>query len=142
MRFPPTCLSLPPFLVTSSKPPLGPRGQPLPVLQVTSSEASEALSVSMSAVELRAPGQLPRPRDSAVSTDSGLGGEFPSHTDRDSSASLPALSLQVRLTKMWVEGGRKRGWGKGKGVEEDSMYGLLGALFLTGEQSATSQCGC
>ena len=72
----------------------GPSQPQLPALSVTMSDSCEPLrplqlTASMSAVELRPPGVLTRTRDSALSTDSGLGGEFPS---RDSAS----LSLHVR----------------------------------------------
>ena len=92
-----------PHTVTSSKPPL-PQGCPKfppPILHITSSGSAEVLQAPLvpattQSVQLRAPGELTHTRDSALSTDSGLGGEFPSHNDRDSSVSLSPLSLQVR----------------------------------------------
>lgn len=94
-----------PLLATSSKPPLEPRNQlklTPPILHVTSSDSAETLKPQLSpasvpAVELRVPGELTRTRDSAVSTDSGLGGEFPSQSDRDSRVSLSPLNAQVRV---------------------------------------------
>ena len=72
----------------------GPSQPQPPALSVTMSDSCEPLrplqlTASTSAVELRPPGVLTRTRDSALSTDSGLGGEFPS---RDSAS----LSLHVR----------------------------------------------
>lgn len=90
--------------VTSSKPPLPqscPKFPP-PILHITPSDSAEVLQpplvpATAQAVQLRAPGELTRTRDSAVSTDSGLGGEFPSHSDRDSSVSFSPLGLQVSI---------------------------------------------
>lgn len=105
LNFPPT--------VTSSKPPLGLQPKHkfnLPALHITSSESSDTLKPqllqsSTSAVELRAPGAVTRTRDSAVSTDSGLGGEFPS---RDSvqvvTAVLGGLGDSVLLVSLSLLG--------------------------------------
>jgi hypothetical protein len=112
----------------------GPSQPQLPALSVTMSDSCEPLrplqlTASMSAVELRPPGVLTRTRDSALSTDSGLGGEFPS---RDSA------SLSLHENRLGPVGERGQ-----RGVAESGRLGVRQAhrkSMLLSELCVVSVC--
>ena len=92
-------------------------------------------------VVLRNGSELTRARDSAVSTDSGLGGEFPSQNDRDSSISQLGsehLSPSSVVRRREEEEGEEEEEKEGEGEEEEEKE--EGEEGKEGEEGGGGMC--